>query len=180
MARTILRSTRPVRLAAGAAWAAAAVVFGLLEARAALAYRTLHADLAVFVEAGRIEGEAMRAFFAREAQEAGVRRIRPMTPGEKPVLTHPAQSGCGLARGRTREILVDADRVSCINLANLAHEIAHFRAFREGCTGHGPEFYRLNGEIAARFEAAFPGRRWGSRRPVSAVEKRSREYRTPC
>ena len=76
------------------------------------------------------------------------------------------------------KILVDADRRTCIYTGNLAHEIAHFLAYRERCYGHGDRFYRLNYQMAERFEARFPGTNWGRQRPTSAVVQRAREYRT--
>lgn len=135
----------------------------------------LYEQLQFFVDAGEIRSDAQRVFFAREAAKAGVITIRPMTAVEKPRRLIGAQTGCGRTTGR--QILVDGDRRKCIFAGNLAHEIAHFYAYRERCFGHGDRFYRLNYQLAERFEKRFPGTKWGRLRPTSGVWKRSQEYR---
>ena len=138
-------------------------------------------DLAMFVDAGVIDSEEMRRFFAEEAADAGVMKIRAMKEAEKPKRKkHPLQTGCGRALRKSRHVLINTDRKSCINLANLAHEIAHIPAIARGCGGHGPLFYEINEEIAERFEAKFPGKNWGRHSPVERVRKRAREYNSPC
>ena len=138
---------------------------------------TLYRDLAMFHDVGEMTDSAQRAFFAREAASAGVRRIRAMKESEKPKRLVGAQTGCGRATIRGRQIIIDVDRRMCINVHNLAHEIAHVAVFKDRCFGHGDRFYRANYRIAARFDAAFPGAKgkFGSLR--AAVLKRSREYR---
>lgn len=143
-------------------------------------FQSLYDDLSIFADAGVIDSDEMRLFFAREAAAAGVTEVRAMRGFEKPSITERAQTGCGRALRKTNEVLIDVDRGSCINLANLAHEIAHIPAFRAGCRGHNRHFYRINEEIARRFEEKFPGKSWGDKGPVESVRKRSREYRSPC
>lgn len=138
-------------------------------------------DLAMFVDVGVIKSEAMWRFFAKEAADAGVLKIRAMQDHEKArKKKHKAQTGCGRALWKTKEVVINADRASCINLANLAHEIAHIPARLQGCRGHGELFYEFNEAIAQRFEAAFPGEKWGRGYPVAKVRKRAGEYRSPC
>ena len=140
-----------------------------------------YVDLAMFVDVGVIDSEEMRRFFAEEAADAGVTKIREMQDYEKrKKKKHNAQTGCGRAIQKTKEILIDVDRKSCINLANLAHEISHFPAKDRGCRGHGDLFYEINEEIARRFEARFPDEKWGRGYPVAKVRKRASEYRSPC
>jgi hypothetical protein len=142
--------------------------------------QAIYEDLEFFVWAGVISDDNMRLFFAREAADAGVSAVRPMTESEKPEIAHQTQTGCGKALIETSEIIIDVDQSRCINLSNLAHEIAHIPTYRTGCSGHNDTFYQINAEIARRFEDAFPGEPWGSGSPVERVRKRSREYRTPC
>ncbi|MGI9420867.1 MAG: hypothetical protein ACR2RA_23835 [Geminicoccaceae bacterium] len=142
---------------------------------------SLYEDLAMFVSSGAIKSEEMRLFFADEAVKAGVVEIRAMRQEEKRTKkSHQAQTGCGRAIQETREILIDADRPSCISLTNLAHEIAHFPAKDQGCRGHGDLFYEINEEIAQRFQGRFPGESWGGSSPVGKVRSRSIEYRSSC
>jgi hypothetical protein len=140
----------------------------------------LYDDLSFFVEAGVIESDDVRWFFAEEAAAAGVVEIRAMRGYEKPKITLKAQTGCGRAWFYKKEILIDVDRAFCINLSNLAHEIAHIPAARNGCKGHNDMFYRINEGIARRFEERFPGQDWGNGSPVERVRRRSREYRSAC
>jgi len=135
----------------------------------------LYEQLQFFVDAGEIRSTQQRLFFAKEAAEAGVTAIRPMTVSEKPRRLIGAQTGCGRTKGR--QILVDADRRMCVFMGNLAHEIAHFTAYRESCYGHGDRFYRLNYQLAKRFEARFPGTAWGRFRPTTNVLNRAKIYR---
>ena len=138
---------------------------------------TLYRDLSLFHDAGTLTDPAQRAFFAREAAAAGVRRIRAMTAGEKPKRLIGRQTGCGRALVIRKHVVIDVDRPKCLSLHNLAHEIAHVRVFAERCYGHGDRFYRANYRIAARFDAAFPraARKHGSLR--AAVLERARTYR---
>lgn len=135
----------------------------------------LYEQLQFFTDAGEIRSNQQRLFFAQEAAKAGVTSIRPMTQAEKPRVLKGAQTGCGRTSGR--QILVDADRRKCVFMGNLAHEIAHFTAYRQNCFGHGDRFYRLNYQLAERFEDRFPGANWGRLRPTSNVLRRSKEYR---
>lgn len=135
----------------------------------------LYEQLQFFVDVREIRSNQQRLFFAREAARAGVVSIRPMTQSEKPRQLHGAQTGCGRTSGR--QVLVDADRRKCVFLGNLAHEIAHFTAYRQKCFGHGDRFYKLNYQLAERFEDRFPGTNWGRLRPTSDVLKRAKEYR---
>lgn len=143
--------------------------------------KSLHNDLVMFVDVGVIKSEEMRRFFSEEAADAGVLKIRAMRDHEKPTKKkHQAQTGCGRAIRKTKEILIDAERKNCINLANLAHEIAHFPAKDQGCRGHGDLFYEINEGIAQRFVAKFPGESWGGSSPIGKVRSRALEYRSPC
>lgn len=128
----------------------------------------LERDLARF-----IPNEAVREFFAEEAMNAGVSEIRSMMPNEIPVLTHPAQTGCGRAVDTT--VLINADRLECINLHNISHEISHIGA---RCYGHNDVFYSYNLELAERFADEFTQ----GTRLVAKVTQRSQEYRDnhPC
>lgn len=142
---------------------------------------SLHDDLAMFVDAGAIKNEEMRSFFTDEAADAGVLKIRAMQDHEKPTeKKHEAQTGCGRAIQKTKEILINVERRKCINLANLAHEIAHFPAKEQGCRGHGDLFYEINEGIAQRFVAKFPGESWSGSSPIGKVRSRALEYRSPC
>jgi hypothetical protein len=140
----------------------------------------LYDDLSFFADARVFDSDEMRRFFAEEASAAGVVEIRAMRGFEKPRISQKAQTGCGRARLYKKEVLIDVDRGNCINLSNLAHEIAHIPAARAGCKGHDDRFYRINEEIARRFEERFPGKNWGNASPVERVRKRSREYRSAC
>ncbi|MGH1482604.1 MAG: hypothetical protein ACRBM6_28465 [Geminicoccales bacterium] len=142
---------------------------------------SLQNDLAMFVDAGAIKSEEMRRFFTDEAVDAGVLKIRAMRNHEKPTeKKRRAQTGCGRAIQKTKEILIDVERKNCINLANLAHEIAHFPAKEQGCRGHGDLFYEINEGIAQRFVAKFPGESWGGSSPIGKVRSRALDYRSPC
>ncbi len=157
-------------------------IFTLLScSSAADTSKSLHDDLAIFVDAGAIKSEGMRLFFSDEAADAGVLKIRAMHDHEKPTeKKHQAQTGCGRAVQKTKEILIDVQRKNCVNLANLAHEIAHFPAKEKGCRGHGDLFYEINEGIAQRFVAKFPGESWGGSSPIGKVRSRALEYRSPC
>jgi hypothetical protein len=143
-------------------------------------FQRLYDDLSFYADAGVFDNDEMRRFFAEEASAAGVIEIRAMRGYEKPRITQKKQTGCGRAWFYKKEILIDTDRKFCINMSNLAHEIAHIPASRAGCKGHDDRFYRINEEMARRFEEKFPGRNWGNASPVERVRKRSREYRSAC
>ena len=83
--------------------------------------------------------EGIKLFFAKEAAEAGVTKIRAMDESEKPPKIHPLQSGCGVAFNQRRLILIDTSRKKCINLHNLSHEISHIGA---KCGRHVDRFYK--------------------------------------
>jgi len=121
--------------------------------------------------------EDIKLFFAKEAAEAGVTKIRAMDESEKPPKIHPLQSGCGVAIDQRRLILIDTSRKKCINLHNLSHEISHIGA---KCGRHVDRFYKYNIAMAERFEAAFPDfyTRDGWFHPGSEVRESSRSYRS--
>ena len=135
-------------------------------------------DLKVDIDTVFFENsEGIKLFFAKEAAEAGVSKIRAMDASEKPTITHPLQTSCGVAFNQRRLILIDTSRKKCINLHNLSHEISHIGA---KCGRHVDRFYKYNIAMAERFEATFPDfyTRDGWFHPMSEVRTRSRSYRS--
>lgn len=119
-----------------------------------------------------------RAFLAKEAERAGVDKIKPMDSSvpENSVF-FPGQQPCGYARWGGESIIYinDASRCRYPKPALIAHEISHHGA-RPTCTsgGHGSPFWAYFEGIAKRYTMEVSKGGWSS--PLSDVEQNRRFY----
>jgi hypothetical protein len=61
-------------------------------------------------------------------------------------------------------------------VTNITHEIAHIAAFRKSCFSHGDLWLEYLMGMAERYEARFPGERWGSSTPTDSVRAKYQRY----
>ncbi len=114
----------------------------------------------------------MSAFFAEEAARAGVARIEVVHLGPGGVY------GDTMMNSGTRApvVRINVDRPGGSSPTNLAHEISHAWAFRNGCYNHGERWLAYHLEIAKRFEARFPGVKWSGKSPTENVMVKGLRY----
>lgn len=115
-----------------------------------------------------------RAFLAKEAERAGVDKIKPMdntVPATS--VFFPGRQPCGYARWGHGESVIyidDATRCRFPKPALIAHEISHHGA-RPTCAsgGHGNPFWAYFEGIAKRYTIEVANGGWGS--PLSDVSQ---------
>ncbi len=120
---------------------------------------------------------AIAAFFAEEAAAAGVDKII-LTDSTGMVQSYGAEA-IGLTRYRGTggtEITFNIARPDAATPQNIAHEIAHAVAYRNGCDNHGALWGRAHVAIAQRFERNFPGALWAGLPPTEAAAEEARLY----
>ena len=112
------------------------------------------------------------AFFAEEATRAGVATIEVVHLGPGGVY------GDTMMTSSTRApvVRINVDRPGGNSATNLAHEISHAWAFRNGCYNHGERWLAYHLEIAKRFEAQFPGVKWSGKTPTDNVMAKGSRY----
>lgn len=111
---------------------------------------------------------AIARWVANEAASAGVSDIRYFGPGEGAGIY-------GMARSDSGDVLIQ-NSAAGRSLTNVTHEIAHIAAYRRDCFAHGRDWVEYLMAMAVRFEAAFPGQRWGTVTPTQSVQEKYTRY----
>ena len=112
------------------------------------------------------------AFFAEEATRAGVARVEVVHLGPGGVYGSTSMTSAT----RAPLVRINVDRPGGNSPTNLAHEISHSWAFRNGCYNHGARWLGYHLEIATRFEARFPGVKWSGKSPTDNVLAKGLRY----
>ncbi len=120
---------------------------------------------------------AIAAFFAAEARAAGVGAINlTNSAGMRQTFGADAIGLTRLGAAGGSQISYNIERPDGATPQNIAHEIAHASAGRNGCDNHGAVWGAAFVAIAQRFEPQFPGVLWAGLRPTEQAREEAALY----
>ena len=128
--------------------------------------------------AGFVKDAALRAYLAQEASSAKVSAFHVIGAVELAQKCTGAIYGCSTwdVSSRRSDVYLNGEISGGLGVVNITHEVAHVGAFALGCYSHGDVWLDYLSAMAQRYEATFPGGRWGSADPTDSMQKYATRY----
>ncbi len=139
----------------------------------AMTKAALDAELAPYVT-----DAAQRDFLATEAAAAGVSEFHFIGSAALQAECPGGEYGCSTFNSGSRrgDVYLNVEVAGGTGVTNITHEVSHIAAFRKGCDVHGDVWLEYLMGMAQRYEAQFPGKKWGKSAPTASVQAKYARY----